>query len=225
MAIALKDVASDIHSRKDLSGKLTFNGTIKGRLPLPAVEGNVDAGEVKYDGVRYGKAKGRLLWEDGVFTLSGLKGKVLGGDIDGNISINHKDKIPSYTVQIKGKAVEPYTVLSRYLPGVTASLDKKSSVNAEITANGRGRDRNEIEARGWLTYNDESQKFSLSGQLSKGLNMSAGITGESGDISKYLHIPHFPLHGSASISGDISGTLAKPVVSGVVSMPEGADTT
>jgi len=222
MAIALKDVASDIRSRKDLNGRVTFNGTIKGRLPLPAVEGNVDAEEVTYDGVRYGKAKGRLLWEDGVFTLSGLKGKVLGGDIDGNISINHKDGIPSYALKIKGKSVEPYTVLSRYLPGVTASLDKKSSVNAEITANGRGRDRSEIEAKGWLAYNDESQKFSLSGQVSKGLNLSAGMTGELEDISKYLHIPHFPLHGSASLSGDISGTLDKPVVSGVVSMPEGA---
>ena len=221
MSILLKDVVSDIYSKKDLNGKVTFKGSIKGRLPLPAVEGIVDAEEVTYDGVKYGRAKGRLLWEDGLFTLSGLKGKVLGGDIDGNISINHKDDIPSYTVNIKGKSVEPYSPLSRYLPGVTAFLDKKGTVNAEITANGSVRDRNEIEAKGWFTYNDESQNISLSGQLNRGLSLSVGITGELGDIASYLHIPYFPLHGPATLIGDISGTIERPVVSGVVTMPEG----
>lgn len=220
-AVSLKDVASNIRSKKDLSGKVIFKGSIRGRLPLPAAEGNFDADEVAFDGVRYGKVKGRLLWEKGLFTLSGLKANILGGEIDGSITINHNDKTPSYAVHIKGKSVEPYAVLSRYLPGVSASLDKAGSVDAEITANGRGRGRDEVEAKGWLTYGDSGQKLSLSGQLNKGLNMSIGMTGELRDISGYLHIPRFPLHGPASFSGDISGTVDKPVVSGVVSMPEG----
>ncbi|HZX49082.1 MAG TPA: translocation/assembly module TamB domain-containing protein [Nitrospirota bacterium] len=221
MSVLLKDVLSEIQNKKDLNGKVTFKGSIKGMLPLPAVEGIIDAADVSYDGVKYGKANGRLLWEDGLFSLSGIKGKVLGGEIDGNISIKHTDGIQSYSVNVKGKAVEPYAPLSRYLPGVTASLEEKGTVNAEITANGNGRDRNEVEARGWITYNDESQKLSLSGQLNRGLNLSAGMTGELRDIASYLHIPHFPLHGPASLSGDISGTIARPVVSGVVTMPEG----
>ncbi|MCC6544940.1 MAG: translocation/assembly module TamB domain-containing protein [Nitrospirae bacterium] len=221
MSILLKDIASDIPGKKDLIGKVTFKGGIRGMLPQPAVEGTVDAEEVAYDGVKYGKVRGRLLWEDDLLSLSGLKGHVLGGDIDGNISIRQSDGTPSYTVNIKGKAVEPYAPLSRYLPGVTASIDEKGTVNAEISVNGSGHDMDEIEARGWLTYKDESQDLSVSGQLNKGLNLSAGFTGGLRDIASYLHIPYFPLHGPASLSGDVSGNMEKPVVSGIITMPEG----
>ncbi len=219
--ISLKDVASNIHIKKDFNGKVTFKGSIKGKLPLPAVEGDVDAEGVAYDGVKYGKVKGRLLWEDKLFTLANIKGNILGGEIDGNIRIDHKEGIPSYIVKLKGKSLEPYKVLSRYASGISTSLDKKGVFNMEIEANGRGLERNEIASKGWLTYEAENQKLSLSGELNKGLNLSIGMTGELKDIAGYLHIPHFPLHGAASLSGEISGTIEKPVVSGVVAMPEG----
>ncbi|MEK6583338.1 MAG: translocation/assembly module TamB domain-containing protein, partial [Nitrospirota bacterium] len=165
--------------------------------------------------------KGRLLWEEKLFTLANIKGNILGGEIDGNIRIDHKNGIPSYTVKLKGKTLEPYKVLSRYVHGISSSLDKKGVFDMEIDANGRGLDRNEIASKGWLSYHDENQKLSLSGELNKGLNLSIGMTGELKDIASYLHIPHFPLHGVASLSGEISGTLDKPVVNGVVAMPEG----
>ena len=219
--VLLNDIAGSIPGKKELKGKVTFNGGIKGNLPLPVIDGNIDAEGVAYDGVKYGKVKGRLLWEEKLFTLANIKGNILGGEIDGNIRIDHKNGIPSYTVKLKGKTLEPYKVMSRYVPGISSSLDKKGVFDMEIDANGRGLDRNEIASKGWLTYHDENQKLSLSGELNKGLNLSIGMTGELKDIAGYLHIPHFPLHGVASLSGEISGSIEKPVVSGVVAMPEG----
>jgi len=219
--VLLNDIAGNIPGKKELKGKVTFNGGIKGNLPLPVIDGNIDAEGVAYDGVKYGKVKGRLLWEEKLFTLANIKGNIIGGEIDGNIRIDHKNGIPSYTVKLKGKSLEPYKVLSRYVSGISSSLDKKGVFDMEIEAKGRGLDRNEIASKGWLTYHDENQKLSLSGELNKGLNLSIGMTGELKDIAGYLHIPHFPLHGVASLSGEISGTLDKPVVNGVVAMPEG----
>lgn len=218
---SLKDAAPDLHIKRAINGKLRFSGGIKGKLPYPAVEGGIEAEDVSYDGVRYGKAKGKLLWENGLINLTGLKGQVLGGDIVGDISINHKGAIPSYQLRIKGNSVKPYLVLSRYLPGFSASIEKNGAVDSEITANGLWNDRDEVEAKGWLTYNEANQKLSLSGQLKRQQEISIGVTGELTDIARYLHIPYFPLHGKASLNGDISGTFAKPVLSGVVSMPDG----
>ena len=81
--------------------------------------------------------------------------------------------------------------------------------------------RNRLEARGWLNYKDEVQRLTFSGEIKEGRHISLGITGELTDIARYVKIPRFPLHGAASLRGELSGTMDMPVISGVVMMSQG----
>ena len=219
--ISLKDIPDDIRPKKNLQGKVTFKGGVKGNLALPVVEGYISIDELAYDGVKYGKFKGDLSWKENLLTLTNLKGNVLNGHIEGNIRLDSRKDVPSYNVRLKGDSIRPYRVLTRYVPAFNTSLEKNGTISAEIEASGEGFDRDMLVSKGWITYKDNGQKISLSGGIEKGVNLSIGLTGEVKDIARHLRIPHFPLHGLASLSGEITGAIDKPVVSGVVMMPEG----
>lgn len=188
--LSLKDIAKYIPQEKDLQGKITLSGGVKGSF------------------------------ED-LQIRSDLRGEVLNGRLEGKIEMSYREKTPSYQVSLKMSDLRPHETLTRYIPRLKESLKKEGAISGEIEVRGDGFDEESLEGKGWLTYQDINQKFTLSGEIKKGLGVSIGISGELADIAGYLHIPHFPLHGSATLTGEVSGTIRKPDLRGVVMMPKG----
>lgn len=227
VALSLTDITGYLPDPKDLQGKIMFAGGVKGSLALPVVKGRVTVEDLSYDSIKYGSIEGDISYQENLFSLSDFKSEVLNGRIEGSIEVGLKEAIPSFHAVLKGTGLRPYEIVNRYRPGLRTHTREDAEISAEIDARGdlsgssgqvAGRS---LEGKGWIKYEDGDQKFALSGEIRKGLDVSAGITGELTDIAAYLNIPRFPLHGFASLSGEISGTVDKPEVSGVVMMPEG----
>ena len=228
IVLSLTDVAGYIPEKKNMQGRVMFTGGVKGSLTLPAVEGMVTAEDLTYDQIRYGNLKGDLAYKENIVTLSNLKSEVLNGKIEGSIGIELKEEGPSYHVLLKWADLKPYEAISRYMPKLKIHLKENGASSGEIEARGNmsGSSKqiagsSSLEAKGWVKYKDSEQKFAFSGEIKKGFDVSIGVTGELTDIAKYVKIPKFPLHGYASLNGEISGTPDKPVVAGVVMMSKG----
>lgn len=210
-----------IHDKRELQGKMIFTGGVKGSFAKPEIDGGITIDNLTYERIRYGNIKGNLSYKEDLLSLSNFKSEILKGRIEGNIEISRKEDISSYHLLLKVTDLQPYDLISRYVQGLKEKLVKDGEINGEIEVRGNIIGKETIEGKGWLTYGDSNQSFYLSGGIKKGLNISAGISGELSDIANYLHIPHFPLHGLANLTGEISGTVDKPDVSGVITMPGG----
>lgn len=227
IALSLSDIAEYIPDQKGLQGKIMFSGGVKGSLASPEVEGGVIAEELSYDAIRYGNLKGEIAYKEDLLKLTNLRSEVLNGRIEGGIEIDFREMPPAYHVALKGEDLKPYAMINRYQPGLQQKIREDGVVSAEIEARGQvPRDskemaRNSVEARGWLNYKDEVQRLTFSGEIKEGRHISLGITGELTDIAHYVKIPRFPLHGAASLNGEISGTMDMPVISGVVMTSQG----
>ena len=219
--IPLNEITKYVKHKKDLQGRMKFAVGIKGTFIHPLVEGNFTVEDLAYDHIKYGKLNSDISYKDKLISLSNLKGKVFNGDINGDINLEFDKKINSFNSFLKVVNLQPYKFITNYSPRLGGSLQKNGIVSGEIRINGKGLDKSMFEGNGWLTYKDNNQSFSLSGEIREDLNLSIGVSGELTDIASYLHIPYFPLHGHASLTGEISGTVEKPVVSGVVMMPKG----
>jgi len=118
-------------------------------------------------------------------------------------------------------------VINRYHSGLQQEIREEGVVGAEIEVRGivphavKEITRNRLEAKGWLNYKDEVQRLTFSGEIREGGDISLGVNGELTDIARYVKIPRFPLHGAASLTGEISGTMDKPVISGAVLLSRG----
>lgn len=221
LAVSLMDLSDFTGTKKDLQGNIIFTGSAKGSIYTPVVKGSIAAEHLMYHSIKYGKFKGELSYKERLMDLSKLKGEVLDGSVKGNIEIDFREDIPSYHVQVKVDNAQPHRVIVRYMPDSKLPLDDKGVLSGEAELWGKSFDKDMMEGKGWLSYKDSQQSISLSGVINKGLDLNAGITGEAADIAGYLHIPHFPLHGNATITGEVSGTVYKPVISGAVVMNSG----
>lgn len=190
IVLSLEDIAKYTPKEKDLQGKITLSGRVKG----------------SYEDLHF---------------QSDLKGEVLNGQVEGKIEMAYKEKVPSYHASLKMSDLRTYETLTRYIPRLKEPLKKEGAVSGEIEVRGDGFDEERLEGKGWLTYQDIDQKLTLSGEVKKCLEVSIGVSGELADIAGYLHIPHFPLHGPATLTGEVSGTVRKPDLRGVVMMPKG----
>lgn len=221
LAVSLTDLSDFTGTKKDLQGNIIFTGSVKGFLSTPVVKGSITAENLIYQSIKYGKLKGELSYKERLLDLSRLKGEILNGPVNGNIEIDFRGDIPSYHVHLKVDNAQPHRAIARYMPDSKLPLDKKGVLSSEAELWGTGFDKETLEGKGWISYKDSQQSISLSGVINKGLDLNAGITGETADIADYLHIPHFPLHGNATITGEVSGPVYKPVISGAVVMNRG----
>lgn len=221
VAFSLKDIAELTGKNKDLQGTIIFTGSVNGTISEPVVKGNITTDSLSYDKVSYGKVKGDLSYTEKLLHITKLKGDILNGSVKGDMEVNFRNSIPSYHLQMKAENVQPHKVIVQYMKDLKVPLDKKGLISADAEVWGEGLNKDMLEAKGWIAYKDKNQNISLSGGINKGLDVNAGLTGELSDIAEYLHIPHFPLHGTASLNGEVSGALAKPVISGTLMINKG----
>ncbi|MDD5435776.1 MAG: AsmA family protein, partial [Nitrospira sp.] len=226
-AISLMELSDLTGNRKNLKGKLIFAGSAKGTLSMPVVEGSVTTDGLSYDKVSYGNIKGEVSYKEKILDLTGIKGEVLGGSVKGGMEIDFRNSIPSTHLKMKVDNARPHRVITRYISDPEIPLEKNGVVSGEVDLWGEGFDKDTLQGKGWAAYKDSRQSISLSGVINKGLGINAGISGDLADIAGYLHIPHFPLHGTATLTGEVTGLLSKPVISGTIMMTNGVvkDTT
>ncbi|MBI5038721.1 MAG: translocation/assembly module TamB [Nitrospirae bacterium] len=227
IVLSLTDITEYLPDQKDLQGRIMFSGGVKGSLASPEVEGSVIAEDLSYDAIRYGNLKGDIAYKEDLLKLTNLRSEVLDGRIEGGIEMDFRETPPAYHVVLKGEALRPYAIINRYRFGLQQQIREDGVVSAEIEARGqvphdsKEMVRNNLEAKGWVSYKDEVQRLTFSGEIREGRHISLGITGELTDIARYVKIPCFSLHGAASLSGEISGTMDMPVINGVVMMSKG----
>lgn len=221
MVLSLVDAAEYVPDKKGLEGRVIFTGGVKGSFAAPVVAGSIDVDGFSYDSIRYGDLKGDLSYEENLLSLSDIRSEIMNGRIEGGIKIDLKEDIPSYNVSLKGTGLHPYEPMASYLPRFGQHMKKDGVISGEIEAQGISFDKNSMEGKGWISYKDSDQKLALSGRIKKGLEASLGFTGELADIASYLHIPRFPLHGLATLNGEVSGLISMPVINGVVMMRTG----
>ncbi|MBI5194364.1 MAG: translocation/assembly module TamB domain-containing protein [Nitrospirae bacterium] len=221
VALSLKDIAELSGKKKDLHGTVIFTGSVTGTIKEPAVKGNITTDSLSYDKVSYGKVKGELSYKERLLHITKIKGDILNGSVKGDMEVDFRNSIPSYRMQMKAENVQPHKVIERYMADLKVPIEKKGLINADAEVRGEGLNKDTIVGKGWISYKDKNQNISLSGGINKGLDINAGLTGELTDIAGYLHIPHFPLHGIATLNGEVSGVIAKPVISGTIMMSKG----
>ncbi len=218
VALSLTELSDFTGTKKDLQGKLIFTGSAKGHLTMPVVEGSLTTDNLSYDKVHYGNIKGELSYKESVLHLTKLRGEVLDGSVKGGMEIDFRNSIPSYHLQMKIDNARPNRVIARYMSGSEIPLEKNGVVSGEVDVWGDSFKKDMLQGKGWVAYKDSKQSISLSGVINKGLGINAGISGELADIADYLHIPHFPLQGLAALTGEISGAIKEPVISGNIMM-------
>lgn len=227
---------------KPIGGALTTYGQVTGSLDNPMVHASVNVTNPTYEKSQFHALQGTLDYGDGIAKLSDWRLTSLGGGFTVNGTVGTR---PGQTMDLQVDAdqerletiVHPF-----FMAPVTGWISSRNRItgtldNPQVTGRLHWWDGSAFGAlvtdvhasyqvKGTDFYLDDIQATLYDGAFTGYAAMVNGqlsghVDGDEIDLRRWGRLANLPLTGDATVSGDLSGTVDKPVFTGQLNVPSG----